>query len=138
MEHKEIFAVVIAVIAVFVVIGVLSALRNKTAQDPASSQPAATTTVVIPARTTSYWDYLREQEAKSQTEATGTDVTGESTGTEATGETDVTGEPDQTGETEGTEVTGDVVVTESGSGQQEITTTATTANPAPGYTLVLP
>ncbi len=134
MEHKEIFAVVIAVIAVIIVLGILGTLRAKKTQTPEVSQIVVTESVTLPARTTSYWEYLREQESKSQTEVTGTDVTGETTQTEITGVSTDNAVSDAVNDQTDAAIHTEVV-TNVGSDQQAITTAASQTGNVPGFTL---
>ena len=70
MEHKEVFAVIIAAAIVIIVIGVLSMIRGDQQTDETESQPAVITQAPAAVQQTDVWDMIREQQAVITTEVT--------------------------------------------------------------------
>ena len=153
MEHKEIFAVVIAACAVMMLIGIMSMAHNrKNEEHPEPQIENPNTGVVITTAATDIWDVLHNQQTTTTTAVTdenGQPLPDES-GMPAETATDALGNPvtDTTFETQVigsdviivTEVPGTTDLSGAETGLTEpAAETATTAlqNDQPGYTLVV-
>lgn len=80
METKQIIGIIIACVAVCILIGICSIIREKNEPEETETEPVSTGAVYTITTTTDFWDDLRaKQSAATETTAeTGTDITAES------------------------------------------------------------
>ena len=142
MEHKELFAVIIAAFGVMALIGLLTIVRggNKDPQDDAGTQ-TQTTPIVLTTAQTDIWDVLHEQQntttTPAETDANGsavTTVTDENGApvTDATGTTAEGGMPAESGAQPAETAAGETIPA-----QTEAESTAPVTETQPGFTIVV-
>lgn len=153
MEHKEILAVICAVLAVCILIGVVNMFHEETISEDEMPQITTVSTEYVMTVTTNYWDYLRQQQGETTyAEITGsgsdvapdaTDLTGTLPAVTAPAVTDVTAVstlPEMSGVSSERTTTSAMQITEmtgGGAATGETVTTTSAVTVQQGYTLVV-
>lgn len=132
MEHKDIFALIIAAFGVIVLIGVLGMARGSKAEQEESA-PLLTTAVEITSPKTDIWDVLHNQQTTT-TEAVMTDESGQTIITDTTG----TGLPNESGIVTAETMPGETLPEQTTLSETvPAETVASTAATQPGFTIVV-
>ena len=147
MEHKELFAVIIAAFGVIALIGLLTIVRGgkKEPADDAGTQ-AQTTPIVLTTAKTDIWDVLHDQQNTTTTPAE-TDENGSAvttmTGEDGTPVTDETGTspegdlPADSGAEPAETAEGETLPADTAPAQTAAESTAPVTEAQPGFTIVV-